>query len=812
MARITSIEWVNNSGSAGQQRQIVFRSDFNFQTFNVDDVSVTGDIQSLSSGISRAVFTAQYSYLTLPSDISNGGSCRIIVSDSALDSSADWTMFWDSNGNLTSYETSQIPANITISFSRTDTVFAGENITATFDSNRDISDFIIDDVTLTDGTKGTFTRVNNRRYTLVITAPSTAPGEVTVSVPAGSVSPGNFVASNSFSHTNKIQVTADITDDPIRAGSRFKVTFNLDRDPIGIFQYTLLEFTEGITHDVENVSPDDRTWIVFFRAPATGSGQGVITVPEDILSPGNSAITVTFTYIDSIDVDISLSAAGIENSGTIIAQFDFDYDVPNFSASQVVLNNDDATLGNATAIDDDNRCWIVPVTVPQSGEGMLEISLPADAVGLPNPQRSAQVQYAPQNDPSIKLNILARDNGIILTNIGTRFEHEIEIKGNNIRTVDVQGLLTPFYHEWTPNTGNAEGILKIIADRVDTFYKELEFTVIATDADNTKSASGKITVIDVAPTFQEPATPLNIAIGHENKLFIPARNYPTEVKIRGTWIGLEASVEGNAIIISGDARGKPGVNQGNFAVSVSNAGGSSLEKLIAWKIGSPTAPSWNTRYFNPINDVFITEVNHRINLDLSSFVIGTPSPIIGKLDRFNFPDGLTLNENVLSGTTTTAIRSHVVVFVATNSIGSKQQRVLFRVYDEGTIVVPSYIGPNNLPERSISRGPTNSLSNIISIDTWFTESASDADQYATYEIVGIDDHLIYQDEYFYSNSSSALGVLRLRILVGQILVRNKYTSLSYWNANVRGKSFITQVQKTNIKGTAISPEFILRFI
>lgn len=80
-------------------------------------------------------------------------------------------------------------------------------------------------------------------------------------------------------------------------------------------------------------------------------------------------------------VDIELSTASIQTGGTTFAQFDFDFDFPGFSENYVDVPSG-TVKGNAIAVDDKHRKWIVPVTLPQSGEGEIDIEIDEDALGF----------------------------------------------------------------------------------------------------------------------------------------------------------------------------------------------------------------------------------------------------------------------------------------------------------------------------------------------------------------------------------------------------------------------------------------------
>ena len=63
--------------------------------------------------------------------------------------------------------------------------------TVTVQLSATATDFVASDITVVGGTKGTFTVVDGDTYRLVVTAPATGTGNITVTVPADAVSVGN---------------------------------------------------------------------------------------------------------------------------------------------------------------------------------------------------------------------------------------------------------------------------------------------------------------------------------------------------------------------------------------------------------------------------------------------------------------------------------------------------------------------------------------------------------------------------------------------------------------------------------------------
>jgi len=507
-ATLTNLGWVGNQRvSAGDVRAIQFDLSESVYELQTSHLTITGDITSLSSFAYYLTRQAYRGNVTLPSDLGDGGEIRIQITDleavyPGLAAAEDWTLQWDSNGNVSSSRTADLPNVVTGELSET-YVSTGIEISVTFRFSKDVSPFL-----------------NPFQY---------------------------------FSYTDGIT-------------------------PLGVFSF------------------NDRHYGRTFRVPTTGRGRGVVSFPRNVLPGGNNAVTLTFDYIDEINAEISLSAASAENSQTVIAQFDFDSPVPNFSASavdirikQILLANGkvlaangkvlfvdvaDVQVGSAIAIDDALKCWTVPIELPGSGEGEIEVSLPEDAIGFYQSAVQAPVFYA----PVINLNINLADNLTLLAIIDQDFKHDINITGNNVITVDVLGLLRPFYHEWNRTTG-----VLSIRGRPESFYEDLEFEVVATDNDGTDSARAKINVVEVKPVIRAISGNLRIVKGRNHRTLIRISNNPREVTVHGTWLGLDHKLVEGGVEIFGDVPNHSfGVSSGNFAVNASNRGGKADEVLIPW--------------------------------------------------------------------------------------------------------------------------------------------------------------------------------------------------------------------------------------
>ena len=132
-------------------------------------------------------------------DPSNGG--WILASDcelrlfrmysAALSSSQVSTNYSSVGGPIT-------PTAATLSFSPGS--HSGNAITGTFTFDKNVGDFTTGDVTVTGGTKGTFTKVSGSEYTLGLT-PNPSTGNMSVSVPANAAYTAGNLGHNALSQT-----------------------------------------------------------------------------------------------------------------------------------------------------------------------------------------------------------------------------------------------------------------------------------------------------------------------------------------------------------------------------------------------------------------------------------------------------------------------------------------------------------------------------------------------------------------------------------------------------------------------------------
>ena len=276
------------------------------------------------------------------------------------------------------------------------------------------------------------------------------------------------------------------------------------------------------------------------------------------------------------------------------------------------------------------------------------------------------------SDKSITITIL-KDIPITHT-LGQAINFPVEIKGENVREVDVQGLLQEgLYHHWD----EAAGMLYIRSiGAVNTSYKNLAFTISARDDAGIVDLGGSLnSSTPPAPAIRLPAEPLKFFFGRLNEIDLQIDHSPSKVEVIGTWLGLEAKKQNPGVRFQGtlpkfgskNDQMTPGVNSGEFFVTASNAGGEA-EMNVPWIIvtGKPQFRESSFRNYAAQNEAFTDTI----------LIDGDPEPDI-VIESGSLPTGLTVSKTYSNSVTTvsftgttTAIGTFRFKVKATNTEGS----------------------------------------------------------------------------------------------------------------------------------------------
>lgn len=185
------------------------------------------------------------------------------------------------------------------------------NGTYTFISNKRLSNFTADNITLTNGTKGTFTKIDQKTYTLVVT--HSTDGSKTITVKANSCNDrfGNLNASKSLTHTiDTVKPTVTISKNT-STSKTVTYTFTFSKAVTG-FTASSVTVSEGTKGTFTKVSDTKYTLVVTHST----YGSKTITVAAGACkdSDGNGNIAKSLTH--TIGTPLATYITNLYKNGT----------------------------------------------------------------------------------------------------------------------------------------------------------------------------------------------------------------------------------------------------------------------------------------------------------------------------------------------------------------------------------------------------------------------------------------------------------------------------------------------------------------
>lgn len=179
---------VSISKNTSSSRSVTYTFNFSKKVsgFTTDDISVSEGTKSTFTKVSDRVYTLVVNH-------SSDGAKTITVNDNVcIDISG--------NGNAKgsfSHTIDTVKPSVTISANTS----SSRTIIYTFTFSEDVTGFTSSDISVSKGTRGTFTKVSNSKYTLVVTHSSDGVKTIAVSAGVCTDNAGNGNTSKSYSHT-----------------------------------------------------------------------------------------------------------------------------------------------------------------------------------------------------------------------------------------------------------------------------------------------------------------------------------------------------------------------------------------------------------------------------------------------------------------------------------------------------------------------------------------------------------------------------------------------------------------------------------
>jgi Ca2+-binding RTX toxin-like protein len=223
---------------------------------------------------------------------------------------------------------------------------ANGDVTFTFTFSEAIGDFTAGDITVSGGTKGTFSMVNETTYNLVV-SPTGTSSTINVSVPAGaatdSAGNGNLAAGPVSQEFNTAGLTLNITDN----------TAGIATGAV-LFTFTFTQDVNGFTADDINLSAGDKgaftvvsasQYTLLVTPPANQSGTITVTVAAGAANAvsggaGNLAPAPHPQAFDTAAPTLSIisNTSTLKAGDTATITFNFSEAVSNFTLEDVSVS------------------------------------------------------------------------------------------------------------------------------------------------------------------------------------------------------------------------------------------------------------------------------------------------------------------------------------------------------------------------------------------------------------------------------------------------------------------------------------------
>ncbi|WP_245823665.1 beta strand repeat-containing protein, partial [Photobacterium proteolyticum] len=368
--------------------------------FTADDISVSGGTKGTFTAVSGSVYT-----LVVTPDASSTANITVNVAANVASDAAG------NNNTAATQSTQPVDTAIpSVAISDDTPGTATGDVTYTFTFSEDVTGFTADDITVSGGTKGTFTAVSGSVYTLVVTPDASSTADITVNVAANVASDAagnnNTAATQSTQPVDTAIPSVAISDDtPGTATGDVTYTFTFSEDVTG-FTADDITVSGGTKGTFTAVSGSVYTLVVTPDASSTAdiTVNVAANVASDAAGNNNTAATQSTQPVDTAipSVVISDDTTGTA-TGDVTYTFTFSESVTGFTADDISVSG--GTKGTFTAVS--GSVYTLVVTPDASSTANITVNVAAnmasDAAGNNNTAATQSTQAVDTVVPSVTI-------------------------------------------------------------------------------------------------------------------------------------------------------------------------------------------------------------------------------------------------------------------------------------------------------------------------------------------------------------------------------------------------------------------------
>ena len=422
-----------------------------------------------------------------------------------------------------------------------------------------VTNFVIGDLATTAGTLSNL-QGSGTTWTFDLTLPASGTGTAVVSLPAGTVTPLNALATAAGVSYGPITPVITPSASAGYNGQVIEVHIVFPTTPTG-FVIGDLDTTAGT---LSNLQGSGTAWTADLTLPASGTGTATVSIPAGSVTPNNAAASGNVNY-EPITATITPSVATVLIATNFTFNVQLNYAVTGIDTADFSVDN--GTIEDVTGSGD---YWEVEVTAPATGAGTITITMRANAAAEGSASATGSTEWIAEDPDAPVIDMVAEQNILVDTN----YQLRVGIT-NEPEEAYAIGELEGYSTDW--NAGDTQIIIK---GRPDRLVSGKRYTIFAKKGEFERQREVIYSVIPTSPLIEDfgPFTAFK-RIPFSEEILI--RNNPSTVIATGPWVGLRADKSENGAIVSGVPPDQDfTIDMENIRVIASNAGGENMREGV----------------------------------------------------------------------------------------------------------------------------------------------------------------------------------------------------------------------------------------
>ena len=444
-----------------------------------------------------------------------------------------------------------------------------------------VSNFVIGDLETTNGTLSNL-QGSGVSWTFDLTLPATGTGTAVVSLPAGSVTPLNALATAAAVSYGPITPVITRSASAGYNGQVIGMEIDFPVAPTG-FAIGDLSTTAGT---LGNLQGSGTAWTFDLTLPTSGTGTATVSITAGSVTPNNVAASAQVQH-EPITATITASVARVLIGTNFTFNVQLNYAVTGIDTADFSVDN--GTIEGVTGSGD---YWEVEVTAPATGAGTITITMRANAAAEGSASATGSTEWISE-DPNAPVIAQVAEQNIL---IDTPYQLRVGIT-NDPEDAYAFGDLEGYGAYWDATENEL-----VVEGHPEEPVSGKRYTIHAVKGEFQREREVIYNVIPAAPVI-ESFGPFTAYKGYGFRVQINIQNNPSTVIARGPWLFLKSEKNEEGVLISGDVPDRNfRVDSENIVVLASNSAAEVTEQGIV-NLSSGTPPAMSVTSEVDINSI-----------------------------------------------------------------------------------------------------------------------------------------------------------------------------------------------------------------